>query len=99
MKRLLSADLPTPYFLAAAEIDRLYEDLKFASAASIGLIFVKISRVYYGVSRTRRLCAWWGKLLGMSRAWSVARGSWHVNDWPMPMVRYVVFSEMFDVRR
>jgi hypothetical protein len=35
LKRLLSADLMTPYFLAAPEIDRLFEDFRSASGASI----------------------------------------------------------------
>lgn len=35
LKRLLSADLPTPYFLAASEIDRLFEDFNSETAASI----------------------------------------------------------------
>lgn len=44
--------------IAAAEIDRPFEDLKSASAASVEFHFVEISRVYCGVSRARCLCAW-----------------------------------------
>ena len=58
LKRLLSADLPTPCFLAASEIAELSVDSKSASTASIDTIYVKISRVHDGVSRARRLCEW-----------------------------------------
>lgn len=67
LKRLLSADLPTPYFLVASEIDRTSEDLGSASAASIEQVFAEITRVYYIMSRARRLCAWWGRLLSHVR--------------------------------
>jgi hypothetical protein len=63
LRRLLSADQPTPYFLAALEMERVFEDLRSVRAASINTTFVEISRVYYGVSLTRRLCAWWGRPL------------------------------------
>jgi len=58
LKRLLSADLPTPYFLAAGDIDRPFEELESAIAVSIEVLFVEVSRVYCGVSRARCLCAW-----------------------------------------
>ncbi len=56
LKRLLSADLPTPYFFAAAEIDRPFEDLKSASAASIG-VFSWRYRVFTAACHARVACA------------------------------------------